>query len=150
MLAYSSSQHVCYQYLPSMLLEATTCNWKLKFFCKYYVWFHFIFHFLVSLRKLQIYAMPVFDIYETLLVKKLNFMPCFRLRLITCTPSVGEWLMLFLLWMSYHKGSSTYFHVLIYLGLLQLWLCSLVCWSLSSVVSLDSWEDWFLPQQHTL
>ncbi|WJZ81562.1 hypothetical protein VitviT2T_001401 [Vitis vinifera] len=32
-----------------------------------------------------IYAMPVFDIYETLLVKKLNFMPCFRLRLITCT-----------------------------------------------------------------
>ncbi|WJZ81563.1 hypothetical protein VitviT2T_001401 [Vitis vinifera] len=29
--------------------------------------------------------MPVFDIYETLLVKKLNFMPCFRLRLITCT-----------------------------------------------------------------
>ncbi|CBI27566.3 unnamed protein product, partial [Vitis vinifera] len=33
----------------------------------------------------HIYAMPVFDIYETLLVKKLNFMPCFRLRLITCT-----------------------------------------------------------------
>ncbi|CBI27466.3 unnamed protein product, partial [Vitis vinifera] len=33
----------------------------------------------------QIYAMPVFDMLETLLVKKLHFTPCFRLRLITRT-----------------------------------------------------------------
>ncbi|GKV14695.1 hypothetical protein SLEP1_g25527 [Rubroshorea leprosula] len=31
----------------------------------------------------QIYAMPVFDMLESALVKKLNFTPCFRLRLIT-------------------------------------------------------------------
>ncbi|XP_065875968.1 lysine histidine transporter 2-like [Euphorbia lathyris] len=31
----------------------------------------------------QIYAMPVFDMLETLLVKKLDFKPCFRLRFIT-------------------------------------------------------------------
>ncbi|WCJ38685.1 Transmembrane amino acid transporter family protein [Euphorbia peplus] len=31
----------------------------------------------------QIYAMPVFDMLETLLVKKLHFRPCFRLRFIT-------------------------------------------------------------------
>ncbi|CBI27555.3 unnamed protein product, partial [Vitis vinifera] len=33
----------------------------------------------------QIYAMPVFDMLETLLVKKLKFTPSFRLRLITRT-----------------------------------------------------------------
>ncbi|KAA0034215.1 lysine histidine transporter 1 [Cucumis melo var. makuwa] len=31
----------------------------------------------------QIYAMPVFDMIETLLVKRLKFKPCFRLRFIT-------------------------------------------------------------------
>ncbi|XP_023513302.1 lysine histidine transporter 2-like [Cucurbita pepo subsp. pepo] len=31
----------------------------------------------------QIYAMPVFDMMETLLVKRWNFTPCFRLRFIT-------------------------------------------------------------------
>ncbi|GLT65339.1 hypothetical protein SLA2020_377830 [Shorea laevis] len=31
----------------------------------------------------QIYAMPVFDMLESALVKKLNFTPCFRLRLIS-------------------------------------------------------------------
>ncbi|PON64782.1 Amino acid transporter, transmembrane domain containing protein [Parasponia andersonii] len=33
----------------------------------------------------QIYAMPVFDMIETVLVKKMNFRPCFRLRFITRT-----------------------------------------------------------------
>ncbi|CAK9316489.1 unnamed protein product [Citrullus colocynthis] len=33
----------------------------------------------------QIYAMPVFDMIETLLVKRLKFTPCFRLRFITRT-----------------------------------------------------------------
>ncbi|KAJ4839410.1 hypothetical protein Tsubulata_016865 [Turnera subulata] len=33
----------------------------------------------------QIYAMPVFDMLETVLVKKLNFTPCFRLRFIART-----------------------------------------------------------------
>ncbi|XP_038892935.1 lysine histidine transporter 1 [Benincasa hispida] len=33
----------------------------------------------------QIYAMPVFDMIETVLVKRLNFTPCFRLRFITRT-----------------------------------------------------------------
>ncbi|GLT38394.1 hypothetical protein SLA2020_126500 [Shorea laevis] len=33
----------------------------------------------------QIYAMPVFDMIEAVLVKRLNFTPCFRLRLISRT-----------------------------------------------------------------
>lgn len=33
----------------------------------------------------QIYAMPVFDMIETVLVKKMNFTPCFRLRFISRT-----------------------------------------------------------------
>ncbi|KAJ9709714.1 hypothetical protein PVL29_001274 [Vitis rotundifolia] len=37
----------------------------------------------------QIYAIPVFDMMETFLVKKLNFTPCFRLRLITRTAYVA-------------------------------------------------------------
>ncbi|RVW35379.1 Lysine histidine transporter 1 [Vitis vinifera] len=37
----------------------------------------------------QIYAIPVFDMMETLLVKKLKFTPCFRLRLITRTSYVA-------------------------------------------------------------
>lgn len=37
----------------------------------------------------QIYAMPVFDMMETLLVKKFNFTPCFRLRLISRTAYVA-------------------------------------------------------------
>ena len=117
MLAFSSSQHVCYH----------PCYWKLpraiensNFFCKYYVWFHLIFHFRISLQKLQIYATPVFDMLETLSVKKLNFRPCFRLRLITHTLYVGEWLMLFFVWTSYDKASSAYLHVLTYLRWLQL------------------------------
>lgn len=34
--------------------------------------------------------MPVFDMIETLLVKKLKFTPCFRLRFITRTTYVGK------------------------------------------------------------
>ncbi|XP_062109533.1 lysine histidine transporter 2-like [Humulus lupulus] len=36
----------------------------------------------------QIYAMPVFDMIETLLVKKMNFTPSFRLRFVTRTSYV--------------------------------------------------------------
>ena len=50
---------------------------------------------------MQIYAMPVFDMLETLLVKKLKFAPSFKLRLITRTLYVGEWLIMpFFLWMN--------------------------------------------------
>lgn len=38
----------------------------------------------------QIYAMPVFDMIETLLVKKLKFTPSFKLRFITRTTYVGK------------------------------------------------------------
>lgn len=37
----------------------------------------------------QVYAMPVFDMIETVLVKKLDFTPCFRLRFITRTAYVA-------------------------------------------------------------
>lgn len=40
--------------------------------------------------KPQIYAMPVFDMIETVLVKKLDFEPSFMLRFITRTTYVGE------------------------------------------------------------
>lgn len=40
--------------------------------------------------KPQIYAMPVFDMIETVLVKKLDFEPSFMLRFITRTAYVGE------------------------------------------------------------
>ncbi|KAF8408384.1 hypothetical protein HHK36_007534 [Tetracentron sinense] len=38
----------------------------------------------------QIYAMPVFDMIETVLVKKMHFAPCFRLRFIARTTYVGN------------------------------------------------------------
>jgi hypothetical protein len=38
----------------------------------------------------QIYAMPVFDMMETVLVKKMNFPPGMMLRLITRTVYVGN------------------------------------------------------------
>ncbi|KAJ4975031.1 hypothetical protein NE237_008205 [Protea cynaroides] len=37
----------------------------------------------------QIYAMPVFDMIETFLVKKLNFVPCFKLRFFARTTYVA-------------------------------------------------------------
>lgn len=37
----------------------------------------------------QIYAMPVFDMIETLFVKKLNFKPSWALRLVTRITYVG-------------------------------------------------------------
>ncbi|XP_078171012.1 lysine histidine transporter 2-like [Carex rostrata] len=37
----------------------------------------------------QIYAMPVFDMLETFLVKQLHFKPCFMLRLVTRSTYVG-------------------------------------------------------------
>jgi len=39
---------------------------------------------------MQIYAMPVFDMMETVLVKKLHFSPCLTLRLITRSLYVGN------------------------------------------------------------
>jgi hypothetical protein len=38
----------------------------------------------------QIYAMPVFDMLETLLVKKWRIAPSFKLRLITRSTYVGK------------------------------------------------------------
>lgn len=38
----------------------------------------------------QIFAMPVFDMMETVLVKKLNFDPSFTLRFITRSLYVGK------------------------------------------------------------
>lgn len=38
----------------------------------------------------QIYAMPVFDMIETVLVKKLNFTPSFSLRFVSRTTYVGK------------------------------------------------------------
>jgi hypothetical protein len=41
-------------------------------------------------ERLQIYAMPVFDMLETFLVKKLRFKPGWPLRLIARSLYVGE------------------------------------------------------------
>ncbi|OMO60412.1 Amino acid transporter, transmembrane [Corchorus capsularis] len=40
----------------------------------------------------QVYAMPVFDMIESLLVKKLRFTPCLRLRLISRSIYVGKYI----------------------------------------------------------
>ena len=78
---------------------------EIEIFSKWYVFISSNLHFLISLRELQIYAMPVFDMLETLLVKNLKFRPSFMLRLITRTLYVGGWLMLFFyldeLWQSF-------------------------------------------------
>jgi hypothetical protein len=42
---------------------------------------------------MQIYAMPVFDMLETVLVKKMGFPPGLTLRLITRTIYVGNTLL---------------------------------------------------------
>lgn len=39
---------------------------------------------------MQIYAMPVFDMMETLLVKKMNFRPTMILRLVVRSTYVGK------------------------------------------------------------
>lgn len=49
---------------------------------------------------MQIYAMPVFDMLETLLVKKLNFNPTWYLRFVTRNIYVGMYLVILLVYSS--------------------------------------------------
>lgn len=49
-----------------------------------------IFMFLFLFLLLQLYAMPVFDMLETLLVKQLHFKPSTTLRFITRNLYVGK------------------------------------------------------------
>lgn len=46
----------------------------------------------------QIFAMPVFDMLETVLVKKMNFDPSFKLRFITRSLYVGKSHVFFILY----------------------------------------------------
>jgi hypothetical protein len=88
-VAYRNGQHVC----------CRPCYWKLSgdvqtpksnintFSSVTYLLrlIKFCFHLLM-----QIYAMPVFDMIETLLVKKLHFKPSMALRFISRNVYVGK------------------------------------------------------------
>jgi hypothetical protein len=87
----------------------------------------------------QVYAMPVFDMMESLLVKKMNFSPGLRLRLISRTLYVGN------VPLNFSQLNSSVRHLTICtdnptIQSVQRSRCSWVSPSRSSVASLGSLE----------
>lgn len=102
--------------------------------------------------------MPVFDMIETVLVKKLRFKPSRLLRFVVRNIYVGEhyppscilWLFLLLHLLLKAFVKTAIISLIIVTTLIQHLQCLWALRSLSSVPSSDFLEDLHLLQQHTL